>query len=227
MRETIAVSLLWPALRTMRWVPLGVITALSVWVVRAGAREGGDPATIALPVATTMLGIWLCLLFEDTAADITAPSPVPLWRRRVIRVTLAMPVSAAFWFACTWVGPLHGPSGPMTGMACGVAAAAFAAASITTRVVTPARSGPVAAVVLIGAIVAMPVMIALVLGRPAAIDPAQVPVGDPVTYWSTVVAVALAVTLAANRDPAARGMRLSRHRSSGRSVQPLAAGESH
>ena len=74
------------------------------------------------------------------------------------------------------------------GMACGVAAVAIAAASITTRVVAPARSGPVAAVVLVGAIVAMPVIIALVLGRPAAIDPAQVPVGDPATYWSTVVA---------------------------------------
>ena len=52
-RETIAVSLLWPAVRTMRWVPLGVIATLSVWVVRSGARDGGDPATIALPVATT------------------------------------------------------------------------------------------------------------------------------------------------------------------------------
>jgi hypothetical protein len=60
-RETVAVSLLWPAVRTMRWVPLGVITALGAWVVRSGAREGGDPATIALPVATMMLGIWLCL----------------------------------------------------------------------------------------------------------------------------------------------------------------------
>lgn len=224
-RATVAVWLLWPAVRTMRWLPLGVIIALSVWVVRSGAREGGDPATIALPVATTMLGIWLCLLFEDAAADVTAPSPVPLWRRRVIRVTLAVPAYAAIWFACTWVGPLHGPTGPMAGMAGGVAAVAIAAASVTTRVVAPSRSGPVAAVVLVGVIVAMPVVIALVLGRPASIDPALVPVGDPATYWSSTVAIALVVTLAANRDPAVRGIRVSRRRPSSRSVQPLTAAE--
>ena len=224
-RETVAVSLLWPAVRTMRWVPLGVITALGVWVVRSGAREGGDPATIALPVATMMLGIWLCLLFEDPAADVTAPSPVPLWRRRAVRVTLAVPAYAATWFACTWVGALDGPTGPMAGMALGVGAVAIAAASVTTRVVAPSRSGPVAAVVLVGVIVAMPVVVALVLGRPASIDPALVPVGDPATYWSSTVAIALVVTLAANRDPAVRSMRVSRRRPSSRSVQPLAAGE--
>ncbi len=224
-RETVAVSLLRPAVRTMRWVPLGVIAALGVWVVRAGARDGGDPATIALPVATTMLGIWVCLLFEDAAADIMGPSPVPLWRRRAVRVMLAVPAYAAIWFACTWVGPLHGPTGPMVGMALGVGAMAVAAASVTTRVVSSTRSGPVAAVVLVGAIVAIPLIIALVLDRPAAIDPALVPVGDPVTYWSCLVAVAVAVAVAAHRDPALPGLRLSRRRSSSRSVPSLAAGE--
>ena len=223
--ETIGVSLLWPAARTMRWVPLGAIGALSVWVVWSGAREDGDPATIAVPVATAMLGFWLCLLFEDAAADITGPSPVPLWRRRVVRVTLAMPAYAAVWFACTWVGPLHGPTGPMAGMAIGVAAVALAAASVSSRVVAPSRSGPVSVAALVGAIVAVPVVVALALGRPAAIDPAQVPVGDPRSYWSSVIAFALLVSLAANRDPALPAFRLSRPRSSKRSVPSLAAGE--
>jgi hypothetical protein len=224
-RETVAVSLLWPAVRTMRWVPLGVIAALSVWVVRSGARDGGDPATIALPVATTMLGIWLCLLFEDAAADITAPSPVPLWRRRVVRVTLGVPAYFAIWFACTWVGSLHGPTGPSAGMAAGVAAVAIAAASVTTRVVAPSRSGPVAAVVLVGVIVATPVIIAVALGRPASIDPAHVPIADPRSYWSSVIAAALLLTLAANRDPALPGLRPAGGRRSSRQVRPLAAGE--
>jgi hypothetical protein len=209
----------------MRWVPLGVITVLSVWVVRAGSREGGDPATIALPIATTMLGIWLCMLFEDAAADITGPSPVPLWRRRAVRVMLAVPAYAAIWFACTWVAPLHGPTGPMVGMALGVGAVAIAAASVTTCVVSSTRSGPVAAVALVGAIIAVPGGVALVRGRPMAVDPALVPVGDPFTYWSCLVAIAVAVTVVAHRDPALPGFRLSRRRSSSRSVQSLAAGE--
>jgi hypothetical protein len=224
-RETVAVSLLWPAARTTRWVPLGVIAALSVWVVRSGARDGGDPATIALPVATTMLGIWLCLLFEDAAADVSAPSPVPLWRRRVVRVTLAVPAYFAIWFACTWVGPLHGPTGPMVGMAAGVAAVAIAAAAVTTRIVAPSRSGPVAAIVLVGVIVATPIIIAVALGRPVSIDPSHVPIGDPRSYWSSVVASGLALTLAANRDPALPSLRPSGRRPSGRPVRPLAAGE--
>ena len=225
LRETIAVSLLWPAVRTMRWVPLGVIAALGAWVVRSGAREQGDPAATALPVATAMLGVWLCLLFEDAAADITGPSPVPLWRRRAVKIAVAVPVFAASWFALTWVGPLHGPTWPMTGMAVGVGVVALAAASVTTRVVVPTRSGPAAAVVLVGVIVAMPVVIAIALGRPATIDPGRVPAGDPRSYWTSVIALALVVSLAANRDPALPGFRLSRRRASSRPVRPLAAGE--
>jgi hypothetical protein len=226
LRETIALSLLWPAVRTMRWVPLGVIAALGAWVVRSGAREQGDPAATALPVATIMLGVWLCLLFEDAAADITGPSPVPLWRRRAVKVAVAVPVFAASWFALTWVGPLHGPTWAMTGMAVGVGAVAVAAASVTTRVVVSARSGPVAAVVLVGVIVAMPVVIAIALGRPATIDPDRVPVGDPRSYWTSVIVLALVVSLPANRDPALRSsFRLSRRRTSSTPVRPLAAGE--
>ena len=226
-RETVAVSLLWPVLRTTRWVPLGVITALSVWVVRAGARDGRDPATIALPVATMMLGIWLCLLFEDAAADITGPSPVPLWRRRAVMGVVAVPAYVASWFACTWVGPLHGPTGPMVGMAAGVGAVAIAAASVTTRVVSSTRSGPVAAVVSVGAIVAVPAAVASVLDRPVGVDAAVVPVGDPFTYWSCIVAIAVAVTVVAHRDPALPGFHLSRPWSSSRSAPSLAAGEHH
>jgi len=224
-RETVAVNLLWPAVRTIRWVPLGVITALSVWVVHAGGRDGGDPATVELPVATTMLGIWLCLLFEDAAAAIVGPSPVPLWRRRAARVMVSVPAYTVIWFACTWVGPLHGPTGSMVGMAVGVGAVAIAAASASTRMVASTRSGPVAAVALVGAIVAVPVVIALVLVRTVVIDPAMVPVGGPFTYWSCLVAIAVAVTVVANRDPALPGLRLSRGRSSRRSVPSLAAGE--
>ena len=172
-----------------------------------------------------MFGVWLCLLFEDAAADIAGPSPVPLWRRRLVKAMVAVPASAAIWFACTWVGPLHGPAGPMVGMAAGVGVVAIAAASVTTRMVASTRSGPVAAVVLVGVIVAVPAGVALVLGRPVAIDPALVPVGDAFTYWSCLVAIAGAVTVAAHRDPALPGFRLSRRRSSSRSVPSLAAGE--
>jgi hypothetical protein len=79
--------------------------------------------------------------------------------------------------------------------------------------------------VLVAVIVAMPVVIAIALGRPATIDPDRVPVGDPRSYWTSVIVLALVVSLPANRDPALRSFRLSRRRTSSTPVRPLAASE--
>lgn len=219
--------LLRPSLRTIRWIPLGAIVALGGWVVWSGAREEGNPAAIALPIATTMLGLWLCLLFEDAASEIAAPSPVPLWLRRAIRITIAAPPVAAAWFAFTWLGPLHGPTPPMAAMVAAVIVVALACAAATTRFVSSTRSGPVAAVALIGVVLVLPILLARVFERPISIDPSRVVLGDPLTYWASTIAVAAAVLVLAHRDPAVRGFRASIRAPSRRPLPPVPAREPH
>lgn len=225
-RGPVVGPLLRPNARTIRWIPLGVIVTLGAWVVRSGARDGADPATIALPIATTMLGLWLCLLFEDAAGEIVGPTPVSLWRRRAVRVAIATPAVAAAWFAFTWLGPLHGPTPPMTAMAVVVVVSSLACAAVATRFVSPARSGMVAAVGLIGTVLVQPILLALVFDRPILIDPARVPIGGPLTYWTGLLVGAGAVLVLAQRDPALPGFRESIHTGTHPRVPPVPARES-
>ena len=201
--------LLRPALRTTRWLPFGVIVALGAWVVRSGARDQGDPATVALPIATTMLGVWLCALFEDPASEITGPSPIPLWLRRSVRASIAVPSVAMAWLAFTWLGPLNGPTVPMVVMAVAVVVTALACGAVAARVAPPTRLGLAAAAGLVGSVLVWPGVLAKILERPLSIDPAHVPVGDPITYWTTTSIVAGAVLWLAHRDAAVPGLRVS------------------
>ena len=224
-RRALVRLLLRPTLRTIRWIPFGPIVVLGAWVAWSGARNEGNPAAVALPIATAMLGLWLCLLFEDAASEIAAPSPVPLWLRRTVRIMIATPSVAAAWFTFTWLGPLHGPTAPMAAMVGAVIVAALACAAVTTRFVSSTRSGPVAAVGLIGAVLVLPILLARVLERPISIDPSRVVLGDPLTYWACTIAVAAAVLVLAHRDPALRGFRPSIRAPSRRRMSPVPARE--
>ena len=204
-RAAVARLLVWPSMRTERWPTFGLVTLLAAAVVREGGRDGGDPSTIALPVATTMLGAWLCFAFEDAAAQVTSPSPTPLTLRRAVRASIAVAAATLAWFAYTWIGPLDGPTWPMTAMFAGVALVALACAALTARVIPSERSGIAAVCGVVGATVALPFVLALALGRPIAIDPSRVPVGDPASYWAAVTAVAVVALVLAHRDPALPG----------------------
>jgi len=204
-RAAVARLLAWPSLRTERWPTFVVVALLAAVVVRQGGRDGDDPSTIALPVATAMLGAWLCFAFEDAAAHVTSPSPTPLTLRRAVRASIAVVAATLAWFACTWIGPLDGPTWPMTAMFAGVALVALACAAITARVIPSERSGIAAVCGVVGVSVALPFVLALAFGRPIAIDPSRVPVGDPASYWTTVAAVAVVALVLAHRDPALPG----------------------
>lgn len=204
-RAAVARLLAWPSMRTERWPAFVVVALIAAAVVRQGGRDGGDPSTIALPIATTMLGAWLCFAFEDAAAQVTSPSPTPLTLRRAVRASIAVGAATLAWFAYTWVGPLDGPTGPMTAMFTGVALVALACAAFAARVIPSERSGIAAVCGVVGVSVALPFVLALALGRPIAIDPLRVPVGDPASYWTTVAAVAVVALVLAHRDPALPG----------------------
>jgi hypothetical protein len=191
-------SLVAPSARTIRWGAFPVLAGLAPLVVWSAARKGGDPTRIALPVATTLLCLWLCFLFDDPASETTGGGPTPLAFRRVIRVAIAVPAVAIAWFACTWIGPLAGPTEAMGASFAAEVMVALAAAPVVVRLVGNGGGLLAAAVV---------VMIALILpvavGRPPSVDPASPPVGEPAAYWIAIALVALAVLAIAHRDPAA------------------------
>jgi hypothetical protein len=204
-RAAVARLLAGPSMRTERWPAFVVVALLAGTVVRQGGRNGDDPSTIALPIATTLLGGWLCFAFEDAAAQVTSPSPTPLTLRRAVRASIAVVAATLAWFAYTWIGPLDGPTWPMTAMFAGVALVALACAALSARVIASDRSGIAAVFGVVGVTVALPFVLALAFGRPTAIDPSRVPVGDPGSYWATVAAVAVVALVLAHRDPALPG----------------------
>ena len=205
LRAAVARLLVRPSARTARWPAFLVVVALGAFVVRQGARDGGDPSTIALPIATTLLGAWLCLAFEDAAAQVASSQPTPLSIRRTVRASITVSAATLAWFAITFIGPLSGPTWPMTQMYCVVAIVALGCAALAARAIASERSGIVAICGLVGVIVALPIVLGLVFDRPIAIDPSRVPIGNPSTYWATMAVLAAGVLALAHRDPALVG----------------------
>ena len=185
-----------PSVRTIRWASFVVVAGAGALVVRTGGREGGDPATIALPIATTLLYVWLCFLFEDLVAETTDASATPLLFRRAVRAAIAVPPIAAVWFAYTWIGPLAGPTAAMTGALLSGIALTLATAAVVVRLVGPGRSGLASAAAVVFVLLVMPVAI----GRPPSIDPAHPPFGDASTYWSGIALISCAVLALAHVD---------------------------
>ena len=187
-----------PSARTIRWGSFPVIAGVAALAVWNGARKGGDPATVALPVATALLCVWLCFLFEDAAAETTAGTPTPLLFRRSVRAAISIPAVTAVWFACAWIGPLTGPTAAMTGSFAAQVLVALAAAAVTARVV----GGPMGGLLAAGAVAFVALIVPVGVGRPPSVDPAHPPWGAPAVYWSAMAMLAVAVLALAHVDPA-------------------------
>ena len=188
--------LLTPSARTIRWASFVVIAAIGALVVWSGTHKGANPATVALPVATTLLCVWLCFLFEDLAAETTSSSATPLLFRRAVRAAIAVPPIAAVWFAYTWIGPLTGPTATMVGSFAAEITLALAATAVAVRLVGSGGSGLAAGVGVVFILLVVPVA----FGRPPSVDPSLPPFGNPFTYWSTVALASAAVLALAHLD---------------------------
>jgi hypothetical protein len=176
-----------PSARTIRWASFPVLAGLAMIAVWTAVRKGDDPATIALPVATTLLCVWLCFLFDDAAAETTAAGPTPLAFRRAVRVAIAVPAVALAWLACTCIGPLAGPTAPMTASFVAEILVALAAAAVVVRFVG-SGGGLLAA----AAVVFVALILPVAVGRPPTVDPAEPPLGHVASYWAAVATVAAA-----------------------------------
>jgi hypothetical protein len=188
--------LLVPSARTVRWVSFAVICPTGALIVWSGGHEGGNPAPVALPVATTLLCVWLCFLFEDVAAETTAASATPLLYRRAVRASIAIPSITIAWFAYTWIGMLSGPTVVMLGSFAAMITLTLASSAVAVRMAGAGSGSIVAATAVVFVILVWPVAIQ----RPPSVDPAHPPFGTPFTYWSAVALLSIAVLAIAHRD---------------------------
>lgn len=181
--------LLWPSTRTIRWVALTVLVCVGGLAVWTGGRRGADSSEVGLPAATTLLCVWLCFLFEDTAAETTDATATPLAARRAVRALIAVPAATAVWFALTWIGPLTGPTAVTAGSFAAEALLAMASAAVSTRILGPQRGGFAAVGVLVFVAIVLPTW----LGRPPAIEPTRPPFGSSTAYWTAIAAISALV----------------------------------
>ncbi|HEY6567939.1 MAG TPA: hypothetical protein VI341_10525 [Actinomycetota bacterium] len=168
--------------------------ALIVW---AGAREEGDPTPVALPIATALLCVWLCFLFEDLAAETVGASPTPLAFRRALRVAVAVPATVLMWLAFTWLGTSARPTVQMVGSMLAGIALSLAAGAVTVPLTDSNRGGYAAIAIVVFVLLVLPVAI----GRPPSIDPATPPLGDPFTYWAAITSCSCVVLALAHMPP--------------------------
>jgi hypothetical protein len=145
-----------------------------------------------------------------------------------VRAGLAIPAVGVVWWGMTWIGPLDGPSGPMAASFAVTVLVALGSAAVATRLVGPARGPMAAAPALVATILVIPVVLSLLLHRPASVDPARPPLGDPVSYWASAGILAAASLGLAHLDPARRPIRsrVARHLVEGRG-EPVAVRDPH
>jgi hypothetical protein len=170
--------MLGPTLRAMPWGPFlaaGFLAVTYVWLEAPG-RYVADRIQV-LRLSALLLCLGASFLLDDRTEDTVAYVPTPLLLRRAVRIALAFPVAASFWWLSIKFagqvpkaagGPL--PTAGLTREALAVLVIAFAASSLGSRIAFDRLGGVVGAPLVLGILpllVVVPQARQLVISSPA------------------------------------------------------------
>ncbi len=196
-----------PALaRAVRWQPVpaaAVVAALVLWWRSDRPTTAGDAVWMPRIVAL-LLAVALSFALDDRTRTSLGGVPAPPWWRAAVRLVVAgVPALVAWAVALVWVDHRVGGGVPVAGLcleAAALAAVAVAASAALARWRDVAEPG---AVVAPAVLVSSLVLLQLPPRFALAVSPGPEWVGAQ-RRWAVLLAVAVVVTTAALRDPAAR-----------------------
>jgi len=232
-RPQTAVALSGPTVRSIRWQPVlgaaGAAAALMFLTTRTRMVFGAPVPDVGervlwLRLAALLLAMGAAFLLDDPSEESTRHVPTTVLARRLLRVTIALPVLAVVWAALLWIA-LHAsiveqpfPVAAVTLEAAGLVALGLAAA-VGLRAFVPERLGGVAAapalLVLVGIAYSLQYLPGHLLLFP--LDPAdRVAWRHAHDLWRLVALGALLALVALSLDPGRRGIRRLRRAPAGR-----------
>jgi hypothetical protein len=200
--------------RSIRWLPLGTASLLSVLIVLV---RSGEPAAGPMEAVAILLAGGTGFILDDPAAEILAASPTPLSGRRSLRFLLVVPPLTLLWGFLLWWQGSEGIEetlglGLLFGGLVGLSLAAAGVAGRTSWL--PSRGG----------LAAPPTILVLVFlsdaiprqWRPLPFG--DVPGGWTQIYirWAAAAAVGALALMMSSRDPAGGSLLRSSARRSGR-----------
>jgi hypothetical protein len=197
-RQRQAGLLVWPAVRTVRWPALGVITSIGFLVLYGGKHSPGGIGELHLYAAGLLLSVWTGFLLDDPADEVTAGMPLSLLARRGVRIAVVLPVVWAAWSALAWFAGLGPRTGPLSAAFASQLAVALGLAAVGAHVAGRGRGGLLAAGGLFAVFFAVPLAFRLTLS----LDPAVQTWVHVYGRWIGVAWVSLLAFLAASADPA-------------------------
>jgi fluoroquinolone transport system permease protein len=202
-------ALLVPTARAVGWAAPLAGLALSLGLLALAVRPGLPlpPADLVrwLRLAIVAAALGTAFLLDDPSEPTTEAVAGSLLLRRMLRVALLVPATAAWWVAALWrVRAVHPelplPVAALTLEAAAVLAVTFALAAAGSQLAPERRGGVVAAPALLALATAaflLPARLTLYAPPGGAWDGAH-------HRWAILFGIALAVFALASRDPAHR-----------------------
>lgn len=191
--------LVWPAARTVRWIPLLASGPLGFFIVYSGLHAKGGSVSPHLPLAAIALCLSAAFVLDDASAETVGGTPTPLLLRHGIRVTVQLPALLALWGAILAYAGSGQMAGAMSVEFFGMLALAFALAAVGSRLVGGERAGMFASPAFL--IVLSASQFVPARWRPFPLDPISPRLFDLYGRWSIALLVSIAVFAIASRDP--------------------------
>ena len=187
--------------RAVPWLPLLAAAAIATALVAARLEQN---AALPLQMAAVLLASGLGYALDDPAFEVVGASPTSIGRRRMHRLTLAIPPAALLFTALlAWHGTAgSGETLALLAMFSGLVGLALGIAGVSARRSPRGLGGIAVAPTLFAALI----LSTMLTPRWRPLPIGDIPGGWPpiIARWSAAAVIGLAVFAISSRDPAAR-----------------------